>query len=52
MEIGKNIKEIREANKMTQFELAETLKLSVHTISKYEQGQRQHQYKQMPSIFQ
>ena len=50
MEIGKNIKEIREANKMTQFELAETLKLSVHTISKYEQGQRQPKIDQLKKI--
>lgn len=40
MEIGKRIKEIRESISMTQSELADKLDLSVHTISKYEQGQR------------
>lgn len=40
MEIGKRIKEIRESISMTQSELADKLDLSVHTVSKYEQGQR------------
>ena len=40
MEMGKRIKEIRESLNMTQSELADKLGLSVHTVSKYEQGQR------------
>lgn len=50
MEIGEKIKEIRESIPMTQSELAEKLSLSVHTISKYEQGQRHPKLKQLEKI--
>ena len=41
MNIGKKIKELRESKEMSQSKLAEAVGLSVHTVSKYEQGQRE-----------
>lgn len=41
MNLGKRIKNIREEKNLTQQQIAEALGISVHTISKYEQGQRE-----------
>lgn len=39
-EIGKNIKKYRIQKKFSREELAENLGISIHTLAKYEQGQR------------
>lgn len=41
MELGKRIKKIREEKGFTQQQLADELGISIHTVSKYEQGQRE-----------
>lgn len=41
MELGKRIKKIREEKGFTQQQLADKLGISIHTVSKYEQGQRE-----------
>lgn len=41
MNLGKRIKGLREEKNLTQQQAADALGVSVHTVSKYEQGQRE-----------
>ena len=50
MNLGKRIKGIREEKNLTQQQIAEALGVSVHTISKYEQGQREPSLEVMSKI--
>lgn len=42
--IGEKIKFYRQLNKLSRQELADKLEVSVHTLAKYEQGQREANY--------
>lgn len=49
-EIGKNIKHYRQINNISREVLSEKLDISVHTLAKYEQGQREATYETLNKI--